>query len=551
MGKLIKKMALCLGIISLSLAEKGSLLRYEDNTEKNSLEKILSLPFSPAPFKTTSVADSLLRPPMIFEAETYFERIRAPAQLKKQAEFWNNIYTKYNYSEIIFYNSSNFDIAEVLDTGNPDPSLTNEQKLLIRKKMKEFGKRIKDVRFIRGLAVDFSQGFKRAAPYWNNCVQEFSNARVSPDLMQIAFLESCFNPDAVSETKAVGAFQFMEETGRNFLMINNSVDERLDPIRSAGAAALLLRALYARYGHELIAINAYTSGKHNLDKALIFAKKYSQTDNFDELFLSITSVFSKTGDLAQAQKDERVKELLDHTYKQKSSQYVMKFLGARKAFEELGKGFAGEELEFDSVKINYTSSKRLSIKAVMRAMNLSRDEAVILNPAVLWIRNRSLVNHIKGKSAGNISPLLPEGYELRLPPGKGTEFTKTFSGYINAESPVIKNRKGSPSNEKSIKTLGDVLYESIITMRREGMREKVTLDLLNEAMYAYEKSLYVAPGDKNILNSLKVINYDISELTKEINDGYPEKTRAYKALIGELVDQIKQINTGTIIRQVI
>lgn len=89
------------------------------------------------------------------------------------------------------------------------------------------------------------------------------------ELTAMAIIESALNPLAVSRAKAKGMWQFMYRTAIQYgLTINSYVDERLDPIASANAAARFLRDAYTIFGDWALAIASYNCGSGNVNKAI-------------------------------------------------------------------------------------------------------------------------------------------------------------------------------------------------------------------------------------------------------------------------------------------
>jgi membrane-bound lytic murein transglycosylase D len=82
-------------------------------------------------------------------------------------------------------------------------------------------------------------------------------------------LESGANPEARSPANALGMWQFMPATARNYgLRVDSWVDERLDPEQSTRAAMLYLKDLYGMFGCWRLALSAYNSGENKLNKVL-------------------------------------------------------------------------------------------------------------------------------------------------------------------------------------------------------------------------------------------------------------------------------------------
>lgn len=100
----------------------------------------------------------------------------------------------------------------------------------------------------------------------------FSRHGLPEDLTALAIVESAMVPTALSKAGARGMWQFMPETARRYgLRCDYVVDERLDPYRSADAAARYLKAAYARYGDWPLAISSYNCGPAAVENAILRA----------------------------------------------------------------------------------------------------------------------------------------------------------------------------------------------------------------------------------------------------------------------------------------
>ncbi len=96
-----------------------------------------------------------------------------------------------------------------------------------------------------------------------------SNYGLPIELKAMAIIESWLNPVAVSRAKAKGMWQFMYGTAKRYdLTINSYVDERLDPVAAAHAAAKYLRDSYLIFGDWALAIASYNCGAGNVSKAI-------------------------------------------------------------------------------------------------------------------------------------------------------------------------------------------------------------------------------------------------------------------------------------------
>ncbi len=106
--------------------------------------------------------------------------------------------------------------------------------------------------------------------YYMPIFEEIFNKYDMPlELKYMAVIESALNPVAVSRAGAKGMWQFMYKTARDYgLEINSYVDERLDPVASADAAARFLSDSYAIFGDWNLAISSYNCGAGNVNKAI-------------------------------------------------------------------------------------------------------------------------------------------------------------------------------------------------------------------------------------------------------------------------------------------
>ena len=105
--------------------------------------------------------------------------------------------------------------------------------------------------------------------YFPKIEEIFEGYGIPTELKYMAVIESALNPRAVSRVGATGMWQFMYGTARMYdLTVNSYVDERRDPIKSAHAAALFMKDLYAMFNDWTLVIAAYNCGPGNVNKAI-------------------------------------------------------------------------------------------------------------------------------------------------------------------------------------------------------------------------------------------------------------------------------------------
>lgn len=89
------------------------------------------------------------------------------------------------------------------------------------------------------------------------------------EISAIAIIESGLNKDIRSPQGAVGLWQFMGPTARQYnLKVSWFEDDRKDIYKSTKAAASLLKNLYEMYGDWYLAWAAYNAGPGNVNKAI-------------------------------------------------------------------------------------------------------------------------------------------------------------------------------------------------------------------------------------------------------------------------------------------
>ena len=109
----------------------------------------------------------------------------------------------------------------------------------------------------------------RSSKYLYHIVEEIERRGMPTELALLPFIESAFNPQAVSSARASGMWQFMPRTGKDFDLKQNAFrDDRRDVLASTRAALDYLQRLYGMFGDWHLALAAYNWGEGNVGKAI-------------------------------------------------------------------------------------------------------------------------------------------------------------------------------------------------------------------------------------------------------------------------------------------
>jgi membrane-bound lytic murein transglycosylase D len=224
------------------------------------------------------------------------QETKLPTQgLEQRVDFWKKVFTQYGkddhiihdgfYVNLIYGTAKRSEVQETMATVRETLREIRE-KLDTSQTRSPFAQQIAESIVAQGLPLStaslntlignlhsqqgvkerFRDGIVRSGRYVEEFRQIVKNAGVPEELALLPLVESSFE-NVRSKAGAMGMWQFTRGTGKQYLKISSKVDERLDPIKSARAAAQMLRENYNALGEWPIAITAYNHGRPGMMRA--------------------------------------------------------------------------------------------------------------------------------------------------------------------------------------------------------------------------------------------------------------------------------------------
>lgn len=223
--------------------------------------------------------------------------------ISKNVAFWEKIYSHYSLSEAVIHDSEDlakvYEVIPLLGEGIPGAARYNEtfqqhakekyrailKKIAVQKpttreekrvaalfsgnnRSRKFALAAENVRSQRGQKERFLAGVVHSGRYIKEIKSLFRAYNLPEELAYLPHVESSFNFKAYSKYGAAGIWQFTRETGKGYLTIDYTLDERLDPILAAHAAAKYLKNSYDTLNSWPLALTSYNYGLAGMLRAL-------------------------------------------------------------------------------------------------------------------------------------------------------------------------------------------------------------------------------------------------------------------------------------------
>src|SRR5512133_2203193 len=133
---------------------------------------------------------------------------------------------------------------------------------------------------------------ERSRTYLFPVLEELERRNMPTELALLPFIESAFNPQAVSSARAAGMWQFMPATGQYFELKQNVFrDDRRDVLASTKAALDYLQKLYGMFGDWHLALAAYNWGEGSVARAIAKNQRAGLGTRYSDLTMPMETRF--------------------------------------------------------------------------------------------------------------------------------------------------------------------------------------------------------------------------------------------------------------------
>lgn len=301
-----------------------------------------------------------------------------PAGLESTVEFWKKVFSEYSLAQLIYFDALDMSkVYEVVDVGEDSRSndyIDSERARVAAANNVDIDR----VRAQRGVKERTAAGLKRSGRYIAQIQQIFRDRGLPAELTYLPIVESSYDIYARSSVGATGIWQFMTATGRQYMRIAGSIDERRDPLESSRAAASYLKQAYEYLGSWPLAITSYNYGQAGMARAVSDVGSNNLVDlisNYNHPYWGFAP-----------------------------KNFYAEFLAAVEVGSNLERYFPGLELETAVPLKEMELTAHTSLTALTNSTGLSHRELLGWNPA--------LAQGIK---------MVPAGYRVKLPSDRTVE----------------------------------------------------------------------------------------------------------------------------------
>jgi len=374
--------------------------------------------------------------------------------IKANVKFWEDIYGRYSSLQGVLHDSDDLsrvytvvdlvswdtpgsakinnerikaaksrvnDVLSDLGSGKAPVSMEEKQiaALFPRQRHTTYHQARENVRLQIGQKDRFYEGLIRSGRYLGHFKKFFTAQGLPAELAYLPHVESSFNPKAYSKAGAAGLWQFTRSTGKDYMTINEFVDERYDPYLATQAAAALLKENYSQLKSWPLALTAYNYGRAGMVRAV------NEQGSYENIFRSYSQGYFKFA----------------------SRNFYSEFVAAMRVAKRLG-GNPAVPFESPEATVTFRLQEDLPTARLRSTFRISPQNFARLNPALMQ-------PVLDGEKS------VPKGYLVRLPATKQvtTQLAQVKTKKENPKqiSRAQKSAKSSKANVRYTVRKGDTL----------------------------------------------------------------------------------------------
>ncbi|MBN2008337.1 LysM peptidoglycan-binding domain-containing protein [candidate division KSB1 bacterium] len=365
------------------------------------------------------------------------ENFPLPESLKPNVKFWIGVYAKYTSDHIVIHDNVRMDIIyEIVNVDTLFPESVDYSDKMLWKRIETIKDKYRDIllklarmnvsypeslsekerqvyqlfgtnpspvefrvaadriRGQQGLKEQFLEGLIRSGRYLKFMEETYKKHGLPLELTALPHVESSFNNSAYSKFGAAGLWQFTRSTGRQYLKIDYTVDERFDPEKATESAARLLKRNYQTLGSWPLALTAYNHGVNGMKRAI----QQVGSDDIAEI----------------------VQKYKGRSFKFASRNFYAEFLAALHVSRNYTTYFGDVDFHqpIDYTVLEVPSYMRIS--TITDKLSVTIDDIKILNPSL----RRSVLQSER---------MLPKGFKLRIPDRDGIDIDGFYAHIQNNE----------------------------------------------------------------------------------------------------------------------
>jgi membrane-bound lytic murein transglycosylase D len=339
-----------------------------------------------------------------------------PKAYEPNVRFWMKVYGEWEEDEMAIHDNRYMDVVfDVVDVPKDNEMLRSAGNAKVREKVEEIKKILMDlhnnpsakssskehgeiydlykninepnkfrnaaqsIRVQQGIKERFELGLERMTVYLDEIKKVFRLEGLPEELAYLPLVESSFNNQAYSKTRAAGIWQFMPATAKLYMKVNNDLDERYDPMVATRGAAKYLKRSYGMFGTWPLSLMSYNHGQAGVRNAVNAMGTHD--------FMTIVSGY--TG----------------RAFGFASRNFYAEYLAACKVMYDAKKYFGDVDYGKPFNRATIRLAKPLWVTTILNHSTFSREELRTYNPAL-----QSSV--IYGKRP------IPSDYDLHLPAGR-------------------------------------------------------------------------------------------------------------------------------------